>query len=98
MNTTACSVRRLWAHQQFRRKHLEQPHPPGKFFLALSASLLLLAPQVVDAQEGPKVLTGGISFSGLTGPNLAPYNGNVEGEFAIAPASGNWYQAMFYGS
>jgi hypothetical protein len=40
----------------------------------------------------------GISFSGLSGPNLAPYLGSVEGNFAVTPTAGAWLQGTFYGN
>ncbi len=40
----------------------------------------------------------GISFSGLTGTNFASFGLYTEGDFAITPSSGAWFQGMFYGN
>ena len=44
------------------------------------------------------VSTQGITFTGLTGPNLSPYTGSVEGAFAVTPTSGTWEESTVYGN
>jgi hypothetical protein len=44
------------------------------------------------------VASQGISFSGLTGPNLSPFTSYQEGDFVVVPTSGSWMQSTAYGN
>ena len=70
-------------------------------FAACALALTLWSAElVVNAQtSGPNVAgAGGISFSSLSGPNLAAYTGHTEGDFTIIPTAGTWQQALAYGN
>jgi hypothetical protein len=64
-------------------------------FLALNLEMMSVHGQSPASFPVP---ASGISFSGLTGPNLAPYLGSTEGNFAVTPTAGTWLQATFYGA
>ena len=72
----------------------------GKLFLPAFAGILSFAASSGHAQVPTPAIVGssGITFTGLSGPNLAPYNGSVEGNFAVTPTSGSWYESTIYGS
>jgi len=40
----------------------------------------------------------GISFAPLTGPDGATYLGHTEGDFAVTPTAGAWFQGLSYGN
>jgi hypothetical protein len=68
-------------------------------------SLILLGGLTLTLNTGhaqstsPSVLsTHGITFTGLTGPNLGPYAGSLEGAFAVTPTSGTWEESTIYGN
>ena len=44
------------------------------------------------------VVSSGITFIGLSGPNLSPYTGSIEGNFAVTPTSGTWLESTIYGN
>jgi hypothetical protein len=61
--------------------------------------LLVLLQGLAQAQLPPgNDVPIGLSFSGLTGPNGAPYLGSSESGFSISPTLGSWFQATIYGS
>jgi hypothetical protein len=39
-----------------------------------------------------------ITFDPLTGENLDPYSGHVEGGFSVVPIAGNWMEAHLFGN
>src|SRR6516162_5545419 len=76
---------------------------PRSVSLGLTLALFLLADLGMISAYGQipasfPVPVSGISFSGLPGPNLAPYMGSIEGNFAVTPTAGTWLQATFYGN
>ncbi len=54
-------------------------------------------PDDAFAQEFVTSLPGGIGFATLSGTNMAPYTGHTEGDFAVTPTAGSWYEAHIYG-
>lgn len=60
--------------------------------------LLGLLPPLAEAQLPGNGVPIGLGFSGLTGPNGAPYLGSTDSGFSITPTLGSWYQATIYGS
>jgi hypothetical protein len=75
-----------------------------KRYLAFSpfvfAGLFFLADGSAQAQIASPgfVVAGGITFIGLSGPNLSPYTGSIEGNFAVTPTSGTWLESTIYGN
>ena len=59
----------------------------------VSASILLASLVICSSSWGAT-----ITFDPLGGPNTSPYVGHVEGNFGVAPASGAWQQARFFGN
>ena len=39
-----------------------------------------------------------ITFSGLSGPNAAPFTPYVESGFTVSPTLGSWFQAQLFGN
>jgi len=60
--------------------------------------LIPLCVQITVSAQGVVGINPGISFATLTGTNLAPYTGDLEGDFAVTPTTGTWLQATYYGS
>jgi PEP-CTERM motif len=68
--------------------------------LALVLAFVLLSSAGFAQSETSLVAvpSNGITFSDLSGPNLAPFTGIAEGGFVVTPTSGTWLQAMIYGN
>jgi hypothetical protein len=64
------------------------------------AGLFLLDGGAAQAQVASPgfVVSSGITFIGLSGPNLSSYTGSIEGNFAVTPSSGNWFESTVYGN
>lgn len=71
------------------------PVRQNHFFAVPFAFALVL---VLQASAGFAQPGTGITFSGLSGPNLAPFIGDTEGGFVVMPTSGTWLQATIYGN
>jgi PEP-CTERM motif len=60
------------------------------FYLGLTALAMSLCINVARADE--------ITFSGLAGPNEAPFGTYTEGNFTVTPLTANWFQGTAYGN
>jgi hypothetical protein len=67
--------------------------------LTLSTLLVLVTNSGTAQTASPAIVaTQGITFSGLTGPNLSPFTSYQDGDFVVNPTSGDWLESTAYGN
>ena len=88
------------SHYALVPKRKSDVKKPGVTVALTLFSLLVLVTNSGTAQTvSPSfVATKGITFSGLTGPNLSPFTSYQEGDFVVNPGSGDWLESTVYGS
>jgi len=73
--------------------------PRIRDFISLSFCACLISLAAISARAQGVYITGlPISFGNLTGPNLSPFTGSVEGSFIVSPTSGDWLEGIYYGN
>ena len=76
---------------------------PPNYLRFFGTVLLLVLSCFVHTRAGGQfspsvVVSPGISFSTLSGPNGTPYAGHTEGDFDVAVTAGIWQQSLAYGN